>query len=150
MAEGQLHRPAVGEAAVELLAILLAVAEGSDELPHRELALAQLGGFHRTDHLGVSLGNIALKHLAIGGAHYLGLLGAGEHLAHDEALGALGGQGVGRRQLQALVFGAAEALASRRGGNLQFLDQHVEAVDHQLACFRQILEQVGGGGAHLL
>ena len=150
MAEGQLHGPAVGEAPVELLAILLAVAQGADELPHRELALAHLGGFHRADHLGIALDDVAFKHLAVGGAHHLGLLGAGEHLAHDEALGALGGQGVGCRQLQALVFGAAQALAGRRRGHVQFLDQHVEAVDHQLAGFRQILEQVSGGGAHLL
>ena len=150
VAEGQFHGPAVGEAPVELLAILLAVAEGADEFPHRELALAHLGGFHRAHHLGIALGDVALKHLAVGGAHHFGLLGAGEHLAHDEALGPFGGQGVGGGQLQALVLGAAQALAGRRSCNVQFLEQHVEAGNHQLAGFRQILEQVGRGGPHLL
>ena len=59
-------------------------------------------------------------------------------------------QGVDRRQLEPLIHGAAEALAGRGGGHLQFLEEHIEAIDHQLAGFGLTLEQPCGSSAHLL
>ena len=75
VAEGQLNRPAIGEAAEKLLAIFLAVAEGTNEFPHRQLALTHLGGFDRAGRLAVGLGDVALEHLAVGGPNHFGLLG---------------------------------------------------------------------------
>ena len=150
VAEGQLHNTAVGEAAVELALVFLAAPEGPDEFPHRQLALAHLGGFDGADHLGVGLGDVPLKHLAVGGPDHFGLFAAGEAGAHHEALGSLSSEGVDRRQLQALVHGAAEPCAAGGGGNLQFLEQHVEVVDDEVARLRLPLEQASAGSPHLL
>ena len=75
VAEGQLNRPAIGEAAEKLLAIFLAVAEGADEFPHGKLALAHLAGFNRAGRLAVCLGDVPFKNLAVGGPNHFGLLG---------------------------------------------------------------------------
>lgn len=151
VSEGQLDGAAVGEAPVELQAVLLAVAKGADELAHRDLSLAHLGGLHWAHHLAVALDDVALEHLPVGSTDHLGFLGSG--LAGLDVVAgslALGGQRVDRRQLQTLVFRAAEALAGGGGGNVEFLDQNVEGLDHQGPGFRLAAEQLSGGGTHFL
>jgi hypothetical protein len=103
-----------------------------------------------TDHLGIALDDVALENLAVGSPDHFSFLGARQAGPHHEALGPSGGQGIDRRQLEALVHRTAQPLAGGGGGHLQFLEQDVEAVDHQLAGFRLFAEQTRGRGTHLL
>ena len=143
MAVSQLHHPAVDVTVVELLAVFLAAAKGADEFAHRDLALHHLAGFHAARGLGVALGDVAFEHLAVGTADDFRLFSSGEARTHLEQLAPFGGQGIDRRQLQALLHAAALALLGAGGGNGQLLQQDVEAIDRQLAGFRPISKQLG-------
>ena len=52
--------------------------------------------------------------------------------------------------MQALTFRAAEALPGAWCGHLQFGEQHVEVLDHQLAGLGIVFAEAGGCGAHFL
>ena len=150
MAVGQLHHAAVDESIVELLAVFLAAAEGADEFAHRNLPLAHLAGLAGAGALGITLDDVALEHLAVGGADDLALFGAGKAWTHLEQLTAFGCEGIDRRQLQTLLHAAALPLLGAGGGDRQLLEQHVEAIDRQLSGFGAVPQQLSGSGPHLL
>ena len=88
--------------------------------------------------------------MPIGRTNHLGFLAACQARLHHKALGPLGGEGIDRWQLQALIDGAAEPLSGRGGGNFKLLEQNVEAINHQLAGRGLSLEKGGSSGPHLL
>ena len=99
-------------------------------------------GFVCTGFLGVALGDVALKHLAVGGTNDFCFFGSGQTGTHFKQLASFRGQGVDRRQLQALLNRAALTLFGAGGGDGQLLQQHVEAVDGHLTGFRTIPQQL--------
>ena len=102
------------------------------------MALADSAGLIGTGSLGVALGDVALKHLAVGGTDDFCLLGTRQTRPHFKQLASLGGQGVDRRQLQALLHRTPLALLGAGSRDGQLLQQHVEAVDGHLTGFRTI------------
>ena len=89
VAVSQFHHTAVDETVVELLAIFLAAAEGANEFTHGDLSLGDSTGFVRTGGLGVALGDVALKHLAVGGADDFCFFCSGQTGTHFKQLASL-------------------------------------------------------------
>ena len=106
---------------------------------------AMIGG------LGVALGDIAFKHLPVGGTNdFLAFVAAHPGFEGVTRCFALGREGVDRRQLQALSLWAAEFLTGGRSGNSQLLEQHVETVDRHPPRFGAVAQECGGSSTHFL